>query len=203
MPEFRADEWRPVQGECYVETSPRHFLDIQVSCTKEVRVFGVCEEKKTLLKSGTEFRFRGQVKGFEKVLIQGTGETPFGARVLDCPMQDGEYNSGVKAPVIELPEASNLVLKMRQIARAHHQATRSPVLEPEDFISFGRYEFEDDQEVLFEEEALEKAEAETKAKAKARKEAAAKAAQEAQEKPQEPQQAPKAVPPAPTAEAAE
>lgn len=207
MPEFKSNEWRPVDGKAEFEVTPRHFVDLQVSCTETVKVYGLLGSSATLLKSGTEFRFRGQVKGFEKIAVEGKSKVPFGLRLVELALMDGEPNSGERPPVVSMPEPSNLLLKMRQIAREHHLRSRMPVLEPEDFASFGRYEIEDeDEEVLFEEEAFQKAQDERKAKAeaaaKAREEAEAKAAPQAQKPPQEavkpkepekPHEAPKAA----------
>lgn len=192
MPEYKSNEWRAVEEEAEFEVAPRHFVDLQVSCTKPVQVFGLLGQASTLLKTGQEFRFRGQVKGFEKILVKGVTKTPFGLRLVEEALSDGEYNSGEKAPVVSMPEPSNLLLKMRNMAREHHMRNRMPVLEPDEYPSFGRYEIDDDvDEVLFEEEAIERYQEKRKkekeeAEAKARKDAEAKAAPQAPAAPQEP-----------------
>lgn len=178
MPEFRSDEWESVEKSRRIELTERHMVDLWVASKETVGVFGVRGKASTLLKSGKEFRFRGQVKGFEALEVIGTG--PFGLKCRASELQVGEYNSGIKAPVVDVPEPSNLLLRMRQIARAHHEATRIPVLDQDEFPSFGRYEADDDEELMFEEEAFEKRQedarkAKAEAAAKARKEAEAKA----------------------------
>lgn len=219
MPEYDAKEWQARTGEVRFSLTPRHMVDVWISCTKVVSVFGVQGEASTLLKSGSEFRFRGQVKGFEELLIVGAPSTPFGLKVRERPLQNGEDISDEKPPVISLPEPSNLVAKMRRMAAEHHRQFRMPVLDPEDGPSFNRYEIDDDdQDVLFEEEAFErhqKLKAEKAAKAKADKEAKARKDAEADPNPQakNPSPAPGPAPepregrmpdnPAPAADAAE
>lgn len=175
MPEYRSDEWQAIKGEFYLPLTERHMVDLWISCTETVQVLGVLDGEKRLLKSGKEFRFRGQVKGFASLEV--TSNAPFGLKVRHVPLQVGEYNSGERSPVVSLPEPSNLLLKMRQMQREHHVQSRMPVLDPDDFGTFGRYEVEDDQECLFEEEAYEKRLKEAKAK-RDKKAAQEKAAQE-------------------------
>lgn len=202
-----SNEWTSRKGIVSFSITEAHMVDIWVSCTKTVTVFGVCQGEKTTLKAGTEFRFRQKIKGFSQIKVAGTGQTPFGLKVLERPLEELDYNSGERPPVVELPEPSNLVARFREMARAHHAGNRWPVLEPEDTPSFGRYEIEDDEDVLFEEEAWSKRQEEKKAaaaEAKARKEAEATKA--SHEPPQQPTAAPepaKAVDPPPPATAAE
>lgn len=196
MPEFKDTEWRYVEKSKTIPLTPRHYVDIQVSCVEPVQVLGLREGKATVLKAGKEFRFKAQVKGFEALEVVGT--VPFGLREVTKPMQLGENNSGERPPVTSMPEPSNLLLKMRQLARAHHEFSRMPVLEPDDFPSFGRYEMDDEDDVLFEEEAYERHQ-----KAKAEKAAKAKAEKEAKEKqpatpPQEPAEPASGSPGAPS-----
>lgn len=214
MPEYNEIEWRHVEDTRVIPITERHMCDLWVSCTEAVQVFGVREGKKTLLKAGTEFRFRAQVKGYEALEV--TGKVPFGLKAITSPLQVGEYNSGERPPVVSMPEPSNLLQRMRQIARAHHEMSRMPVLEPDDFPSFGRYEIEDDDdEVLFEEEAherrVEKARAKQKELAQAKKKQEAQAADVKDREPKPPApsdkgaEAPKggsAVPPPPKGEMA-
>lgn len=176
MPEFDGSEWRHAKGEVVIEVTPRHMVDISVSCTKPVQVLGVpgtSGVSAVVLRTGSEFRFRGPVKNFAKIVIRGTGETPFGLRVIHSPRQNGEPLSDEKPPVIDLGEPSNLVAKMRRMAADAHRFRRMPVLEPEDGPSLNRYEVDDDAELLFEEEWLEQRqqELEEAKKAKARKDA--------------------------------
>lgn len=214
MPAFNADEWNPIKGTYAFQVDEKHMVDIWVSCTKTVTVFGVSKKGRIVLKSGTEFRFRGQVKGFRKIEIVGTGQTLFGLKVRETAMQNGEDISDEKPLVLSLPEPSNLVLKMRRLAAEHHSRNRMPVLEPEDGPSFGRYEYEDEEEVLFEEEAFAKSqeeakkrkeakEAEEREKAKGRKEPVAGTSHEPPEPPQEAKPPEARVDPAPPAKAAE
>lgn len=162
------NDWQAIKGQKTIKITPREMVDIWVSCSKPVQVFGVREKEAIPLKTGTEFRFREKLFDFEKILIVGTGQTRFGLRVHNRPLQNGEYNSGEKAPVISLPEPGNLLVQMRRMSRAHHEANRMPVLEPEEHSGFTSYEYDEDQEVLFEEEAYELA-------MKTKKEAAQKA----------------------------
>lgn len=170
MPAYNSHEWQAAKGEISIEISRRHFIDIQVSCTKTVQVHGLRKTKghaSVVLRSGTEFILKGPVKGFDQIIVKGTGQTPFGLRVRHLALQDGEYNSGERPPVVALPEPSNLVQKMRQMAADHHRFQRMPVLEPGEGGYFSRYEVDDDEdEVLFEEEAFEKHKAEKAAAAK-------------------------------------
>jgi hypothetical protein len=169
VPEFNSNEWYPKKGKVTLQTTARHMVDIWVSCSKTVKVFGLSEKGATLLKSGEEFRFRGQVKGFEKIVIEGTGQTPFGLKVRQSALQDGEPNSGEKAPVISLPEPSNLLQQINRMQREHHAARRMAVLEPEEGDAFfNRHVLDDDEDFLFEEELLAKAQ---EAEEKARKDA--------------------------------
>lgn len=172
-------EWSAQKDPLELELSERSYVDIRVSCTHPVKVFGVSGPATTLLKVGQEFRFNGRVRGFDRLRIEG--EKEFGIRYRVVELQDGEDISPEKPPVVSLPEPSNLVLKMRQLSRAHHKQNRMPVLEPEDGPSFGSYEHDDDEELLFEEELLakrleERKKAKEEAKAKARKEAEDEAA---------------------------
>lgn len=185
MREFDSREWKIGKGIEVFPITARHQVDIWVSCPKPVQVRALPEGKSrdpVVLRSGTEFRFRAPLYGFVEVQIVGTGDTAFGMAVRHSPRQNGEPLSDERPPVIHLGEPSNLVAKMRQMARAHHQRNRLPVLEPEDGDFFNRYEIGDDDEVLFEEEAYEKRvqekkdAAKKKAEAEARKEAEAKAA---------------------------
>lgn len=165
MPVFNAQEWEAKKGTIAFAVTPRHMVDIWVSCTKEVQVLGVRDQTEIPLKSGTTFRFLGKLEGYEKVKVKGTGQTQYGIKVIETPLQNGEDISDERPPVIPVPEPSNLLLKMRQMSRAHHVASRMPVLEPEDGPSFRSYEFDDDDDVLFEEEAFAKRQEERKTKA--------------------------------------
>lgn len=169
------DEWSSRKGTVAFSVEPKgHQIDIWVSCTKPVSVYGVSKDQETLLKAGSEFRFRKKVRGYLKVRIKGTGQTAFGLKVVERPLSEIDYNSGEKAPVVELPEPSNLVARFRAIARAHHQGNSMPVLEPEDGPSFGRYEVDDEAEIMFEEEAWQKRQEERKVAARKAKEAEAR-----------------------------
>lgn len=206
MPGFKFDEWEAKTGEIAFSVSPRHMVDIQVSCTKTVEVYGVREAEEILLKAGPEFRLRTKIEGFEKVRVKGPDKTTYGVKVIESPLQNGELISDEKPPVIPMPEASNLLLKMREMSRAHHVASRMPVLEPEDGQFFRSYEIDDDDEVLFEEEAFEKAKALRKEKADAKKAKAHKDAEAGETRQEAPSEAPKQktdVPPPDTATAAE
>lgn len=184
MPVFDAYEWESVEAEKVIDITRRHMVDIQVSCTELVHVFGLREEADhdpVRLQIGRQFRFRQVLRGFDQVRIAAA--KPFGLRVIHSPRQDGEEISTEKPPVVSLPEPGNLVLKMRQMARAHHMQNRAPVLEPEDGPSFSRYEVDDDDELLFEEEAFEQAKerAEKRKQEAAERKAQQDASQEAQE----------------------
>lgn len=213
MPVYDQEEWKPRKGTFAFSITSRHMVDIWVSCTKTVKVFGVQGTEATLLKAGEEFRFRSQLRGYDKVRLVGTGQTEFGVKIAESPIQDGEPNNGEKAPVLQLPEPSNMLLRMRQIQKEHAAFSRYPVLEPEEFPSFGRYEVDEDDEVLFEEEAIaaaqekrKKAELERKeqkAKERASHEAGAAPPSTSAEKPQEPHKAPEASDPPPKLKAAE
>lgn len=212
MPVFDGEEWQAGHGDVEIEVTSRHMVDVQVSCTKTVQLLGVPGTPGTsavVLKTGTEWRFRGPVKNFEKIVIRGTGQTPFGFRIDHSPRQHGEPLSDERPPVVDLPEPSNLVAKMRRMAQDHHRFSRMPVLEPEDGPSFARYEYEDEDELDFEEEAYEKAlarrekEKEEKAKSKGRKEPEDVADPPAPEPPEEPAPPKKQADPPPPAKAAE
>lgn len=183
MREFDS-EWQATKGSFEFEVSEAHQVDLWVSCTKKVQVLGLPAEKgkaAVVLKSGEEFRFRAPLYGFRKVIVQGTGETPFGLRARHSPRQPDEVIDPEPAKVLSLPEPSNLVAKMRRLAAEHHRFNRMPVLEPEEGASFGRYEFDDEDEVLFEEEAFAKSQEEAKER-RAKAEAAAKARKDAEAK---------------------
>lgn len=177
-----SNEWQAIKGQKTIKITTREMVDIWVSSSKTVQVFGVRQAEKIPLKTGSEFRFREKLFDFEKLEIVGTGQTKFGLKVKTRPIQNGEYNSGIKAPVITLPEPGNLLIQMRRMSRAHHEANRLPVLEPEENQSFRSYEYDDDQEVLFEEEAYEKAiEARKAAKEKQKIEETSKVPQNSEE----------------------
>lgn len=190
------NEWFAKKGKFSFSVSERHMVDIRVSCAKTVKVYGVREGKSVQLKSGENFRFREKVYGFEKITIAGTGETEFGLCITEGPLREIDYNSGEKAPVVELPEPSNLVARMRAIARSHHSRSMYPVLDPEDTPSFARYEHDDEDELLFEEEAWDKIR-------EAREAKKAKKAVEPLEPPTEEEAAPSSTEPPPAAQAAE
>lgn len=214
------ETWSAQKGETRIDLTPRHMVDVWVSCAQKVQVLGVPEEAEkaaVVLKSGEEFRFRAPLYGFRELIVKGPEKVEYGLRLVHSPRQNGEVISDEKPPVLTLPEPSNLVLQMRRLTEQHHARNRMPVLEPEDGPGFMRYEFEDEDEVLFEEEAYTKAvkeakeakkkEAEEKekaeAEAKGRKEPEAKAAHAPPEKAGEAGAAPPGPPPAEGRHAAE
>lgn len=155
MLEFN-NEWAKGQDEEAIEITERHMVDLWVASEQKVQVLGLPQEKGSspvVLHSGEVFRFRQTLTGFSDLIIRSEGS--FGYRCKHRPRQAGEYNSGEKPPVVPQIEPSNLLLKMRQMARAHHEQQRMPVLEPEDGPSFNRYEVDDEADLMFEEEALE------------------------------------------------
>lgn len=156
MPVFRSDEWSKVTGSVDIAISDRENVDVWVSCTHPVSVFGVSGEEETSLAAGATFRFRNVVQGYEALRVTGSPGVAFGLKVTTRPRQLAEHNDQVKAPVIPVPEPTNLVWRMREMARQHHAARRMPLLEPED-MGFRSYELDDEEEAVFEEELFRSA----------------------------------------------
>ena len=173
MPEYNAQEWEAVPKQIKIPLQRKHQIDLWISCTEDVQVFGVPQEKEkapVILRTGKEFRFRSPLVGFSALQIKSKVE--FGMKLVHSPRQDGENISDEKPPVVTMPEPDNLVWKMRQIAEANARQGRMPVLEPDEATGFQSYEYEDDQELMFEEEEIEhKREQREKAKAAAKKKA--------------------------------
>lgn len=162
MQAYNASEWNAYDGEKKIQITRRHMVDLEVSSTSQIQVLGLRKEEghsPVVLKSGKSFRFRCPLVGFDEIIIKPTLKEEYGLKIVHSPRQIGEQNSGERAPVASLPEPTNLVQQMRRLAAAHHSHNRMPVLEPEDGPSFGRYEYDDDQELMFEEEAIEAAQA--------------------------------------------
>lgn len=151
-----SNDWEVIKKQKVVAVSPRHHIDVQVSSTDIVTVSALPEDQTEYIpiRSGHSFRLLTPLEGFQKIKI--SAPTEFGLKLIHKPRQYGEPNSGEKAPVVTMPEPSNLVLKMRQIAAQHHRETRAPVLEPEEASFLRSYEHDDDAELLFEEEAIER-----------------------------------------------
>lgn len=170
MLEFNADEWSVAKGSRKIELTERHYLEVRVSCTKMVTVYGVSGQKKVPLQSGTQFRCRARTTGFTHVEIKGTGQTEFGYTTRQIPIQDGEPLTHEKPAAPPLPSATNLVAQIARTIRQEMRYQRDPVMEPEDHPFATRYEVDDDdfefEEDIVERTRREKKEARERAKAK-------------------------------------
>lgn len=156
---YDAFEWRKGVGKTVVPSTNVHQVEILVSCSKEVQVFGMCKGEAIPLKVGKEFRFKAKALGFESFVLSGTGQTEYGFRVKELARQDGEPLNADNPPAPPLPRSDNLVQKLHSIMRENARRQRLPVLEPDsDFFSM-RYAIEED-DGEFEEEIIERLKAE-------------------------------------------
>lgn len=195
-------DWQAYKGTFKRTITARENIDLRVSCTKPVQVFGMRGAEKILLKAGENFRFLDTLRGFSALMIKGPRDTEYGFRLIHQPRQQGEANSGEKPPVLQLPEPSNLVQQFRRMQRDHHVSNRSPVLEPEDGF-FRSYELDEDEDFLFEEEIAARNAAEAKARKEAEAEAEQQEARTPPERLEEPPSENTSDDPPPLAEAAE
>lgn len=150
--DFDATEWS-LGSETTVlplELEVHHHVQVRVSCSKEVTLLGVCEEKEIPLQSGQTFRFRGQLRNFQALALRGTGKTVYGYSFKEIPRQDGEALSDEKPASPPLPGNDNLLLSMRRLMQQEHRRNMPPVCDPETDLP-DRYTIEDD-DFRFEEE---------------------------------------------------
>lgn len=158
MQEFNAENWEKAKGSITLPLTEKSRVTLWISCPKTVKVFGVCQGEKVLLKTGTDFFFKGTLTDFSALTLQGEGQAEFGYSFRHQALQLGEYNSGEKAPVVDLPAPSNLIQQMHRIAKEQAAFARYPVLEPDDGTHpfMRRYELDDDDALEFEEELFER-----------------------------------------------
>lgn len=153
MREFEASEYENHSKEVRLELSQRSNVHLRAVSPKPLKMFGLREGEKVLLETGTTIAIRKTLTGFQALLLVPYGQQSFSLAHDIRERQLAEYNSGERPPIVDMPEPSNLVWKMRQLAKAEHDRSRVPVLEPE---NLARYEYDDDAELMFEEEWLAK-----------------------------------------------
>lgn len=150
MPDYK-NEWLVSKATKKIPTSNAHQLEISVSCTQDVQLFGVRGSEKVPLKIGREWRFKTRVKGFDRLELKGKPAVEYGYRVVSRPVQDGEPLNSDNPPAVPLDTGDNLLLQVKRLMRDEFNRNRSPVLEPEDLPWASRYEIDDD-DFDFEEE---------------------------------------------------
>ena len=142
---FDATEWQAGKGREKIALSEIHQIEISVSCTQDVQLFGVSEDKTVPLKIGREFRIRCKTKGFLHLELKGKPQVEFGYRIRTIERQDGEPLNSDNPPDPPMPGQDNLLLQMRRIMNENMRRDRPPVLEPEGLGPFGtRYEVDED-----------------------------------------------------------
>lgn len=153
MPDYNIEEWQRAVGKTTIDVEERHYIQIQVSCSQDVQVFGVSKEAEIPLKIGREFKFKAKTAGLDQVIIKGKPATPYGLCIKHRAIQDGDPIDHENPPSPPIPGEGNMLLKIRSIMQQQARNNRQPVLEPEDLPFATRYEIEDDDD-RFEEEII-------------------------------------------------
>lgn len=156
---FNADEWHVGMGVVSIETAPVQSLDLSVSCTEAVEVYGMREgaEHAVLLHvtKGSE-TFRAKFKGFVSIDLYGPDKVEFGYRAITRVMQDGEPIDHENPPAPPAPNPKNMLAQIRQLMRDEFTRNRLHLLEPEELPFADRY-LVDEDDYDFEEERGAKA----------------------------------------------
>lgn len=150
MLKINAKDWFSFKGEQVFDLNASTYVDLVVSCTKPVSVSLVDTEGEIVpVWHGTGGRFRAQVKGFTKL-------------ILDCPVMAGAClnidDRQIEEPhtkdrtIPEFEQASNILQRLRQEARRQMGIQREAFAERD--IDLPGYEV-DEQDDLFEEELAE------------------------------------------------
>ena len=132
-------DWAAGNGRVEIEIARSHEVKIWVSCTKTVQLRGLRGSEEVPLKTGSEFTLRAKVQGFTKLVLIGTGRTPFGYRVLETEKQYGEPINNENPPSPPMPNNSNLLLQMQNIFREERKSKSAPYMDPEDLPFQHRY----------------------------------------------------------------
>lgn len=151
MQVFNAHLLTTSKGSVQIPLDEKHSILLQVASLKDVKLYGLSEGKKVLLKAGQAIRLRFKTQGFHTLELKGTGETEFTYQIEERNMHDGEPLDDENPPAVPMPKAGNLLLEMRALIDNEAARTRTPILDPEDLPWAERYVIDDD-DMDFEEE---------------------------------------------------
>lgn len=136
--------WNVGKREIKVKIPPHASVKVRYSSTKQIQVLGVRSGKKIPLEIGLQGQFKAKAKGFEEVIIRGTGETEFGYSVDIQERQLGEPLNDDDPPAIPLKQPDNLVQAIMRQANEFNRQFRHARLEPEDLPGANRHMIDDD-----------------------------------------------------------
>lgn len=153
---YDAENWNAAKGKKKIEIEPCHHIEVRVSSTKDVQVLGVRSSEEIPLKIGREFKLKAKARGFDAIILKGTGQTQYGFMIVHHARRDQDATSPDNPPAPPMPGANNLIAQMRQVAQQEMARNRMPVMDPEDLPFSNRY-LVDDDDYDFEEELVEKA----------------------------------------------
>lgn len=151
-------DWKAHKGTLKIDLfEPRNRIKVKVASSKEVKMFGVRGKEKVPLKIGAEFRFAEVLGGFDRLLLIGTGDTEFGYSVSVMPFRAEEIDPTEPASP-PLPNANaNMLLQIKRLFEEENRRNRIPVFDPEDLPGASRYDIDDEDGVLFEEDIWQRA----------------------------------------------
>lgn len=161
---FRSNEWVTVAKEISFDISENEYVELWVVGTEQVAVHalpGDQEGPPVLLQTGTQYRIRRRLEGFQAVRV--TSPSPFSYQVSQVSLQVGEPINDDDPPAPPLP-GSNLLAQMRQLFANEFARNRPVMLDPDELPFADRYLVEDD-DLDFEEELAAKRAAARKKKA--------------------------------------
>lgn len=149
MLKIHADDWFAFKGESVFDLQPSTYVDLTVSCTKPIRVELVDTDGQVVpIWHGGSGRFRAQVKGFTKMILNAPVEAGACLKIDDRQIEEPHS----KDPTVpEYLEAANLLQRIRQEVRRQMGAAREAFAERD--VDLPGYEIDEDDD-LFEEDML-------------------------------------------------
>ena len=157
MRDYDLKKWSRATGETRLRAEPKQRVSIRAASSKPLRISRLDGDRKIPIRSGCEVELVCSTEDCEVFAIDGTGKTVYGYSFETVQLQEAEPINHDDPPAVPAPGNSNLILQMRQLFQEQMAATRLPVLEPEDSPFAGRYELDEADDLLFEEEIAEQA----------------------------------------------
>lgn len=153
MLEFNAHDWKVAEKKVTFDLDEATcFVQVRVSSTQAVTLYGVRGKARIPLQSGPQYRCRAKVEAFDALELEA--EVAFGYTFDILERQDGEPIDHENPPAIPMPSPKNLVQQFQQMMRDQARRKRLPIAEPEDLPGSARYAIED-EDFDFEEEIFQ------------------------------------------------